>query len=279
MLPGKQLIFPSSRTKRTPSASGGQTPTLALVVGSMATILVLLLGALVAVVQPRQSIPASVPYSNSNRVPALEQEGGGSAMFKRVAPSVVLIEVYDRRGVKLGQGSGFFVDGRGTVVTNAHVALSVNAASLKVSIFDDQLQATGVRNVDSVVSTDVENDIAVLRLNWRPVRFVRVRTAPAEIGERVFAIGNPIGLLHTMSDGLISGRREANGIEVLQISAPISPGSSGGPLVDADGNLVGVTTAGIPGETLNFAIPSSTVTEVLRSSGEPQKISSLTTSK
>jgi S1-C subfamily serine protease len=110
-----------------------------------------------------------------------------------------------------------------------------------------------------LMSADPETDRCILRTDsWlRPIRAIR----PADsltVGERVYSIGNPSGLSKTFAEGLISGVREDEGVTLVQTSAPISPGSSGGALVDASGALVGITTfLLVDTQNLNFAISAS----------------------
>jgi len=125
-------------------------------------------------------------------------------------------------------------------------------------------------SVEKVIGFDCDTDLAVLQLNARGVKFPSVRLGHSEdieVGERVIAIGSPIGLAATVSEGIISGtRREANtDIRLLQTTAAISPGSSGGPLINRSSKVIGVTTFGIRGgQNLNFAIPSEYIISILR---------------
>ena len=112
------------------------------------------------------------------------------------------------------------------------------------------------------------------QLNARPLKLATAALPP--VGTKVFAIGNPLGFANTMSDGLISGIREIDHVEMIQISAPISPGSSGGPLLADNGKVVGVTTSGIKGgQNLNFAIPASRVADLLLRREGLEKVTAL----
>jgi S1-C subfamily serine protease len=106
------------------------------------------------------------------------------------------------------------------------------------------------------LKADLQTDRCLLsvRGGLEPIRSVR-KLHDVEIGERVYTIGNPKGLANTLGDGLVSGLRELGGITMIQTSAPVSPGSSGGALVDAHGALLGITTFIVKdAQNLNFAI-------------------------
>jgi S1-C subfamily serine protease len=117
--------------------------------------------------------------------------------------------------------------------------------------------------VAGVITQNAEADLAVIKVDGK------ISAQPLElagndlpkIGEKVYAIGNPRGFTNTLSDGLVSGHREHNRKTKIQITAPISPGSSGGPLLRADGKVVGVTSAGFTAgaQNINFAVPASEV--------------------
>lgn len=165
--------------------------------------------------------------------------------------SVVHIATKSKIGLDIGTGSGFLISKDGLVATNFHVIEDAYVAAIKLSngdIYDDV----------GVVSVDPRKDAAVLKIKAENLPFVTFGNSDAiRVGERVVAIGTPENLEQTVSDGVISGIRNiGTGFKILQISAPISHGSSGGPLFDLHGKVVGITTAVIEGaQNLNFAIP------------------------
>jgi len=152
------------------------------------------------------------------------------------------------------------------VVTNQHVIDA--AVSIGVRLHDG---ATGF--VSHVIAEDSDTDVAIL-LAWpacpKPPPSLGVSADVPRIGSTVYAIGSPLGLANSLSEGLVSGIREvAPGRRWFQTTASIGPGSSGGPVLAADGNVVGIATAIRPGgQNLNFAVPGS---EVLRLLGKPLK--------
>ena len=192
--------------------------------------------ALTALVTPaRGQVPAS---------------GDAASIYRQVAASVFLIEVRDSAGKALGLGSAFLVGDR-RLVTNAHVVrggmpfLKAGAVALPLTVerIDVSLDLASLRS-----STPLE--AAILEVS-------SVEPAP---GTPVFALGNPAGLEKSISEGIVSGIRERDGRRLLQITAPISPGSSGGPVMGKDGRVYGVTVGFLEnGQNLNFAIPGSVV--------------------
>jgi len=160
----------------------------------------------------------------------------------------------------------------GLLVTNYHVIRGGASAAVRGGDGRPYL-------VLGAVAVAPEADLALLKVStFRddvPHLSLSSSTAPA-IGSRVFAIGNPLGLTNTLSDGLVSGMRELPGFKgtLIQTSAPISPGSSGGPLLSNDGTVVGVTSAGITdGQNLNFAVPAEHVRQLIDARGKTRPLS------
>jgi len=168
--------------------------------------------------------------------------------------SVVLIRT------PTGLGSGFVAATGGKIVTNFHVIRGATQASIVTS---DHVEHRDVE----VIAVDEEHDVAVLRIGATQLRPLALgNSSVAKAGEHVVAIGNPLGLGSTISDGLLSAIRELPHLTVLQISAPISPGSSGGPVFDDHGEVIGVSTFLLSGgQNLNFAIPINIVKPMLAS--------------
>lgn len=177
-----------------------------------------------------------------------------SEIVERVDSSVVMVITYDVTGSSVGQGSGVFVTNDGKILTNAHVIKDAYSAEVKSSI--------GTFNKVIILYKDVSKDLALIQVttsNSVPPEFAF--DSELKAGQRVIAIGNPLGLEKTVSDGLISGiRRLENGVELIQTSVPISPGSSGGVLLNEDGLLIGITTSTLlEGQNINFAISLNTI--------------------
>ena len=190
-------------------------------------------------------------------------------LFARASPSVVRIEVRDAGFRRIGLGSAFFVSSDGLLVTNYHVIEKAKFASIRMGN-----QTTLF--VDGIAAVNAKADLALLKVNVKGQAFLTLDSGqPPKVGVKVYAIGSPKGLENTFSDGMISGHREHNGVKMIQISVPISRGSSGGPLLTGDGKVVGVTTSGfLSGQNLNFAVQASQVAELINKKGKLQPLAS-----
>jgi len=178
------------------------------------------------------------------------------SLIKRIKPSVVIVFVYDNKGEFLQLGSGFFISQSGDIITNYHVLQGANSAEVKTS--DGKTYP-----ITHIVAFDEQNDIIRLSVDI-PSKYVLTlslsKTTP-EIGERIIVYGSPLGLEKTVSDGIVSAIREVPGYgKLIQITAPISPGSSGSPVLNMKGEVIGIATFQfIEGQNLNFAIPSERI--------------------
>ena len=172
---------------------------------------------------------------------------------KKALESTVYLAIERTNGKKV-QGSGFFVR-PGYVATNYHVI--VGAAKVHVNLVGRET----AYSIQSIVATDEQHDLALLKvadLNSSPLPLGNSNTV--QTGETIYVIGNPEGLEGTFSKGIVSGiRRDGTNIWI-QIDAPISPGSSGGAVLNSSGQVIGIATAGHRGrdaQNLNFAVPSN----------------------
>ena len=181
-------------------------------------------------------------------------------LVRRIKPAAVAIETFDAKGEKLSRGSGFFID-QDRIVTNRHVIDGAYRAEV-------HLNSGNSFPVKSVVAVDAEADVALLKVE-APANQVRSlsldRTSPQE-GESVVVIGNPFGLEGSVTNGIVSAVRDIPGFgRIIQITAPISPGSSGSPVVNMHGQVIGVATLQITGgQSVNFAIPSERIAQLDR---------------
>ena len=194
-------------------------------------------------------------------------------VFSRVSPAVVRVVVRDREFKEIGLGSGFFVAAEGLLVTNHHVVWG--------AVFATVLRADGsTLFVDGILALDEDHDLAVLKVSGTGLPFLEVAPAdaPPPVGTQVYAVGNPMGLTNTLSNGLISGiRKEGGEVRAIQTTAAVSPGSSGGPLVDVQGRVVGVVRASVvDGQNLNLAVPAAAVRALLvkAAKGKPAPLAS-----
>jgi tetratricopeptide (TPR) repeat protein len=168
-------------------------------------------------------------------------------IFKLVSPSVMVVQSLDVKGSVEAFGSGVVI-ATGKVVTNRHVI--ENGLSFRVEHGSKSWTAR-------LVKVDSDHDLAELSVDGITAPAIRIRNSSTlAVGEKVYAIGSPEGLELTISEGLISGLRDFDKDRVIQTSAAISHGSSGGGLFDAEGKLVGITTFFLKeGQSLNFALP------------------------
>lgn len=173
-------------------------------------------------------------------------------------PSVVLLVMQDARGQPVSLGSGFFVRG-GVVATNVHVVEGASQGYARIVGQKSKYEIRGIAAIDSL------HDLALLAVPGATAPSLQLGdTRQVQVGDEVYAIGNPQGLEGTFSQGIVSGIREVGPDKFLQITAPISPGSSGGPVLDAQGKVVGVAVATFKGgQNLNFAIPVPYLTALL----------------
>lgn len=199
-------------------------------------------------------------------------------VFRRTAPSVVhitsLVARRDRMSLDVteipqGTGSGFVWDTAGHIVTNSHVVAGADAAQVTL---DD-----GTTYAAKLVGQEVNKDLAVLKIDAPPskLRAIAVgRSSNLQVGQKVLAIGNPFGLDHSLTTGVISGlEREIKSTTartifgVIQTDASINPGNSGGPLLDGGGNLIGINTAIYSPSGANagigFAVPVDTINSIV----------------
>ncbi len=245
---------------------------LALVIG--------LLGGLLVLAGTRASNPLTDPTVTLAQVPgsgAGTDLGGVAAVAAAVLPAVVSVE--SRNGDSGGTGSGVVIDGRGFIVTNNHVisqaANDPQGTTLSV-VFGD-----GTRAGARIVGRDTKTDLAVLRVEVsNPTVAELGRSADLAVGDQVVAVGSPLGLVGTVTTGIVSAvdrpvRLAGDGtdtnavIDAVQTDAAINPGNSGGPLVDLQGRIVAINSAirtsgadstGSIG--LGFAIPVDEVAQV-----------------
>lgn len=180
-------------------------------------------------------------------------------LIKQVQPAIATVVGYDTDGNATQIGTGFFVDRRGHLITNRHVLAGAARAEVK--------GASGrIYPIVRVLAVDAAADLIKVEVDI-PITRVRIlkmnRETPAP-GERVIVIGSPYGLEHSVSDGIVSTVRDAGEFgKMIQITAPISSGSSGSPVMNVAGRVVGVATIQVSdGQNLNFAVPSARAIEL-----------------
>jgi FKBP-type peptidyl-prolyl cis-trans isomerase len=187
------------------------------------------------------------------------------ALIKKTESSIVVIATYSKNGKVLGQGTGFFVNQDGDVISNLHVLRGADGAFVKTN-------DGAVYPIKRVQDEDRIGDLIRISVDIprKLVRPLRVTSSLPEVGEQVIVIGTPLGFEKTVSDGIVSAIREIPDFgRVIQVTAPISPGSSGSPVLNMRGNVIGVATFFIAaGQNLNFAIPGERVVRLRASAGK-----------
>ncbi|MBK7953771.1 MAG: trypsin-like peptidase domain-containing protein [Candidatus Accumulibacter sp.] len=232
--------------------------------------------------QPPVSVALITPQLIEKAAPAAEPEPPATAtavspvsgtlatrsaedLFSEVSNSIARVATTDSSGRAASQGSGVVI-GNGTVVTNCHVVAKAVSITVKVG--------TDIHTASRLV-TDEELDLCSLSVPGLAAPSVNVGSVGSlRIGQRVYAIGAPYGLDLTISEGIVSSLRTLPAGTVIQTTAPVSPGSSGGGLFDVSGNLVGIVTFQHRyGQNLNFAHPADWIgqmrTRTSQSSGVP----------
>ena len=177
-------------------------------------------------------------------------------LVREIRPAVVTVVVYDANHRVTGIGSGFFIDKYGHLITNYHVIDGEYAADVRTADGNTYPIVMVVADNKSVDLVKVLVDIP-----REKVRHIKVSKNLPSIAEQIMVLGSPLGLEQTVSEGIVSSIREIPSVgEFFQMSAPISPGSSGGPVIDLQGEVIGVTTFQfVRGQNLNFAIAGSSV--------------------
>ena len=182
--------------------------------------------------------------------------------------STVLLVMEDANGQPLSLGSGFFV-GSGQVATNLHVVEGATRGYAKLVGQETKF------NIEGYTAIDEKHDLIILKVTAFGTQTLSLGNSDfVQVGETVYAVGNPHGLEGTFSDGIISSIRPVGTDKLIQITAPLSPGSSGGPVLNRRGEVIGVSVLTIrDGQNLNFAIPSNYLKTLLAKVGYTRPLS------
>ena len=180
-------------------------------------------------------------------------------LVKNIQPAVVTVVAYDVNGNVANLGTGFFVSKEGHLITNYHVLFGKFSAEIKTA-------EGGTYRIKTIIAQNQATDLLKVGVDIPAdsFRWLEVSDEPALIAQHVVVVGSPMGLEQSVSDGIISSVREIPGVGTFyQISAPISPGSSGSPVVNMNGKVVAVATFQfVQGQNLNFAIASQSIRQL-----------------
>lgn len=209
--------------------------------------------------------PASVPQNNRQNSPispVRQPSAGHTASVHRgnmektfeelaqLASSIVMIAVHDSRHEVIGTGSGIMIGRGGYILTNDHVVSGGRFFSVRMED-DEEIYPT-----DEIIKYNYNLDLAVIRIS-RQLNPLPIYNGAQKLvrGQKVVAIGSPLGLFNSVSDGIISGFRNIRNVDMIQFTAPISPGSSGGAVLNMQGEVIGISTAGFDdGQNINLAV-------------------------
>lgn len=186
-------------------------------------------------------------------------EATAEEVYSSCSSSVFYLKIYDRNNILIESGSGFFIDADGKAVTNYHVITDAYSATIKTTDGKEY-------NVDSVLGYDSVKDIAIIKIDGKGFTPVTIGDSDAvKGGQKVYAIGSPYGLENSISDGIVSypNRVLEDGLTYIQITDPLSPGNSGGALINTSKEVIGITSSGYTdAQNINFAIPINEIKDI-----------------
>lgn len=209
---------------------------------------------------PARSAEPAKPVSVPKEKPDTGRQEKSFEQLALLASSVVMIGIHDRKGDMIGTGSGIMIGADGYILTNSHVASGGSYYSVRIEE-DETAYST-----DELVKYHSVLDLAVLRIERRLVPLPVYRDSQKLVrGQKVVAIGSPLGLFNSVSDGIISGFRNMDGVDMIQFTAPTSHGSSGGALLNMYGEVIGISTAGFDNaQNINLAVGYESILPFIR---------------
>ncbi len=211
--------------------------------------------------QRKTFVPASVPTAATPAPTPVKMDA--VAISDNAGSGVFQIEIYDSSGEAVANGSGFFIEESGVAVTNYHViedASSAKAVTLDGNKYD----------ISVVYGYDKTKDVAIIQVDGNGFTALKLGDSDkVQTGQRIFCVGSPLGLKNTISEGVVSNaKRTIEDMTFIQISAPISPGSSGGAVLNEQCEVIGISTAAFTnGQNLNLAVPSNVIPTITRGAG------------
>jgi len=197
------------------------------------------------------TISTSTLIAEDKDAPQAEQDGFSSIekLTEEAQKSVVVISFSGRDGEQAGIGAGFIISADGLIATNLHVI--GEARPIQVRLKDGRQF-----DVSSIHATDRSVDLAIIKINAKDLPVLELADSDKlKQGQQVLALGNPLGLKHSVVAGVVSGRRKIEGMPMIQLAMPIEAGNSGGPVLDRTGKVHGIVTLkSLVSENLGFAV-------------------------
>lgn len=261
----------------------GASSSLFKIISLLASLLLILIftaSCMTTNISPSPAYSSSGDSTDNNViVSTLYDENAIVALYERSIPAIVKIEILVGGGIQLygpfqyniprqrGQGSGFFIDNEGYIITNNHVI--ENAGNVTVTMYDGKITTA------EIIGTDRQNDLALLKIDKRDTGNTTYLSLgdsnTIKPGQMAIAMGSPYGLDGSITVGIISGvgrslasTNERTIVNVIQTDAAINPGNSGGPLLNSRGEVIGINTAiESEGSSIGFAVPVNTVKSLL----------------
>jgi S1-C subfamily serine protease len=189
------------------------------------------------------------PYATGNNI-AKRESMSAADLFRKSSRSVIIVQT------QKGMGSGFFINVKGHIVTNKHVLTDLKKAEIKTV-------SGSIYKINEIIAEDASGDLVIATTEAPAFESIPVNLTSQlpEVGEKVIVIGNPLGLEQTLADGIVSSiRANQLGVNYIQVTAPISSGNSGGPLLNMYGEVIGVATFQYrQGQNLNFCVAAERI--------------------
>ncbi len=199
------------------------------------------------------------PYMTEEKYTPKRESMSAADLFRQNSRSVIIVRT------QKGIGSGFFINSKGHIVTNKHVLMDLNKAEIKTV-------SGNIYKINEIIAEDASGDLVIASTNTPAFESIPVNLTSKlpEVGEKIIVIGNPLGLEQTLTDGIVSAiRTNQLGVNYLQVTAPISSGNSGGPLLNMYGEVIGVATLqDRRGQNLNFCVAAERI--LAMQNGNPQ---------
>jgi S1-C subfamily serine protease len=202
----------------------------------------------------------AVAFQTVNSGMAVKREEMSFEELARLASSVVMIAIHNKKGEVIGTGSGIMIAKNGDILTNNHVASGGYFYSVRIE--EDE----NIYETNEVIKYNPMLDLALIRID-RQLNPLKVYDGKNKLvrGQKVVAIGSPLGLFNSVSDGIVSGFRVFNEVDMIQFTAPTSHGSSGGAVLNMFGEVIGISTAGIDsGQNINLAMGYECINNFIR---------------